>query len=111
MADVLNNPLLKSARDRYGTAGDKRFSLVDSEAWAWKDYRPSVPGHQLMPATRAGNRLLGVRIDQYGSDENAVVTVTLVNAGGKANGEAVGGVTLRHSPRMRDKGRTVELTG
>ena len=30
VADVLKNPALKTARDFYGTPGDKRFALVDS---------------------------------------------------------------------------------
>src|SRR5205085_7737606 len=63
LADVLNNPRLKAARDLYGTPRDKRFALGDSDAWSWKDYRPSVPGHQLMPATRAGTRPPGARLD------------------------------------------------
>ncbi len=111
LADVLSNPRLKATREFYGTPGDKRFALVNSEAWTWpKTFRPSVPGYQLAPVRRTGNRLLGIRIDQYQGEENDTIRVTLVNAGGDANGAVVGGCTLRYTTRPGDKGTVVELS-
>ena len=111
LADVLNNPRLKSTRDFYGTPGDKQFALVNSEVWTWpKTFRPSVPGYRLAPVRRAGNRLLGIRIDQYQGGENDTIKVTFVNAGGDANGAVIGGCTLRYTARPGDKGTVVELS-
>ncbi|MBI1914254.1 MAG: hypothetical protein HYS12_05890 [Planctomycetes bacterium] len=111
LADVLTNPRLKTTRDFYGTPGDKRFALVNSDAWTWpKDFRPSVPGHRQAPVRRAGNRLLGIRIDQYQGEENYPIKLTLLNAGGDANGAVVGGCTLRYTTREGAKGTVVELS-
>ncbi len=111
VADVLNNPRLKKTHEFYGTPGDKRFALVNSDAWTWpKDFRPAVPGYQLAPVRRAGNRLLGIRIDQYQGEENYPIKLTLLNAGGEANGAVVGGCTLRYTTREGAKGTVVELS-
>ncbi len=107
LADVLSNPRLKTMRDAFGTPGEKRFALVDSDAWAWKEFRPAVPGFQLTPSRKTGNRLLGVRIDQDRLGEKDTIRLTLINAGGNENGEAVGGATFRYSTRRDDKGKVV----
>ena len=107
VADVLKNPRLKALREMYGTSGDKRFALVDSTIWSRpKDFQPKVAGYQFTPPERAGKRLLGIRVDQF---QGADLTVTLVNAGGSANGTAIGGGTLRYRVRQGEKGWVVEL--
>jgi hypothetical protein len=114
IADILNNPRLKTAREFAGTPGDKRFALVDSNVWTWpKELRRSVSGYQLTPMQREGKRLLGIRVDRFQwseKEDTLLFSVTLVNAGGSANGEAVGGCTLHYSVRGTDKSRTIKLT-
>jgi hypothetical protein len=114
VADVLKNPRLKANRDLIGTAGDKRFALVDSAAWTWpKEFKADVAGFERAPTQRAGQRLLGLRVDQFQQaakeSEPSTLTVTLINAGGSANGAVVGSCTLRYSARSSEKGSTVEL--
>lgn len=114
IADVLNNPRLKATRAFYGTPDDKRFALVNSDAWTWPvTCRPDVPGYQMVPAERKGNRLLGIRIDHYPDarkeNDNPSITVTLVNAGGSANGAVIGGGTIRYTTKSAAKGSVVEL--
>jgi hypothetical protein len=114
VADVLKNPRLKAARDMYGTPDDKRVALINGDAGAWPEkLGPDLAGHALVPPERAGKRLLGIRFDRYeeSSKENgpSTVTVTLVNAGGNANGAAIGGCTIRYNARSTDKGWVVEL--
>jgi hypothetical protein len=114
IADLLNNPRLKIAREFAGTPGDKRFALVDSDAWTWpKELRRSVSGYQLTPVQREGKRLLGIRVDRFQRSEKEDAgldfTVTLVNAGGTANGEAFGGCTLHYAVRGAEKSRTIKL--
>ena len=60
---------------------------------------------RLPPAKRDGKRLLGIRVDKYQDD----ITLTLVNAGGSANGEVIGGCTIRYTARHVEKGWVVEL--
>jgi hypothetical protein len=104
--DVLKNPRLKTTREFYGTPGDKRFALVDSAAWNWpKDLKIEAAGFERTPAKRAGQRLLGIRLD--GSEPE--ILVTLLNAGGSANGAALGGCTLRYRAREMEKGYAIEL--
>jgi hypothetical protein len=111
VADVLRNPRLQGTRDLYGTPGDKRFALIDSEACTWPKEKPiAVTGYQLTPAKREGKRLLGIRIDKYRSEEPDAITITLVNAGGNENGAVVGGCTLRYSVRSKGKGYVAELS-
>ncbi|GEM_PF-6409739 len=106
VADVLKNPRLKSTRDFYGTPGDKRFALIDSDAWKWsKELKVEVPGHERTPAKRAGQRLLGIRVERT----EPAIAVTLVNAGGSDNGVVVGGCTIRYKARAMEKGWTVKL--
>jgi len=114
VADVLKNPRLKSTREFYGSPGDKRFALVNSDAWTWpKELQLDVAGHQLTPAKREGQRLLGIRFDgnQEPGKANAkpIFTITLLNAGGSANGAVVGGCTIRYTARQLEKGWAVEL--
>jgi hypothetical protein len=111
VADILRNPRLQSTRDLYGTPGDKRFTLIDSEACTWPKEKPiAVAGYQLTPAQREGKRLLGIRIDRYRQEEPDAITITLVNAGGNENGAVVGGCTLRYSVRSKGKGWAAELS-
>lgn len=113
VADVLTNPRLKAMRDFYGTPGDKRFALLNGDAWAWAaPFTADVPGHQQAAATRAGKRLLGIRVDDYREAAKGAtgLNVTLVNAGGSANGAAVGGCTVRYTARPKDGGWVVELS-
>lgn len=114
VADILKNPRLQSTRDFYGTPGDKRFALVNSDAWTWpKELKVDTPDRQLTPAKREGNRVLGIRSDGYQepSKTNAKpsFTITLLNAGGNANGAVIGGCTIRYAARQLEKGWAVEL--
>jgi hypothetical protein len=107
VADVLTNPRLKATRDYCGTPGDKRFALVNSDAWTWpKEFQPKVKGAELTAPTAKGNRLLGIRIDSY---DSANIRVTLVNAGGDDNGAAPGGCTLRYRARSEKNEWRAEL--
>jgi hypothetical protein len=85
---------------------------VSSAAWTWPE-KLDIPGHASAPADRSGKRLLGIRIDKYEwpDDETGSysITVSLVNAGGNANGAVVGGCTLRYTARPLEKGWAVEL--
>jgi hypothetical protein len=115
VADALKNPRLKATREFYGSPGDKRFALVNSDAWTWpKELKFDTPEHQLTPAMREGQRLLGIRVDRFQEPVKdgapATLTVTLVNAGGNSNGAVVGGCTLRYTARHTEKGWTVELS-
>ncbi len=114
VADILTNPRLKTTREFYGSPDDKRFALVNSEAWTWPDtLRPAIPGFQMVPAERKGKRLLGIRVDHFPDvrKENTSpdIMVTLVNAGGSSNGAVVGGGTIRYQIKSGKKGLTVEL--
>jgi hypothetical protein len=114
VADVLKNPRLKTVREIYGSADDKRFAVVNGDGGAWPEkLGPEIGGFALVPPDRAGKRLLGIRLDKYeeATRENApsILTVTLLNAGGSANGAAIGGCTIRYSVRPTDKGWAVEL--
>lgn len=106
MRDVLTNPRLKGLRDYYGTPGDNRFALVNGGDWSWpKDLRADIAGHRVAPPAKEGKRLLGLRAADYrDAGKDAEVTVTLVNAGGAANGVAAGGATLRYRARPTEKG-------
>jgi hypothetical protein len=114
LADVLNNPRLKLARACFGTLGDKHFALVDSTRWAWpKDFRPADADHKLASARKTGDRLLGIRIAQFrwaGKDsDKLLVTVTLLNAGGSANGAVAGGCRVLYVVRAAKKGPAIQL--
>ena len=111
VADVLKNPGLKTARDFYGTPGDTRFAVADSDAWTWPKEPPlAIAGHVLMPAKREGQRLLGIRIEKAGIDDGRI-TLTLFNAGGTKNGTAIGRSTLRYVVRSGENGWTAEFAG
>jgi hypothetical protein len=112
LADLLTNPRLKATREFFGTPGDTRCALVDSDAWTWPE-KIDLPGHQRVAANRAGKRLLGIRIDKIDwpviDNEKYSFKVTLVNAGGSANGAVFGGCTIHYTARPLKKGWTVEL--
>lgn len=114
LADVLTNARLKALRALFGSPDDKRFVLLRGEGLEWPEQLgPEIAGHTLASPDRAGKRLLGIRLDRYddsGKDPaHAVLTITLVNAGGNANGTAIGGCTIRYAVRSTDKGWVVEL--
>jgi len=114
ITDILNNPNLKTTRELYGSPNDKRFALVNSDAWTWpKDFQPGIPDYEMVPPERMGKRLLGIRVDQYldpgKEDVRPAITVTLVNAGGSANGAVIGGGTIRYIVKPGTKGRGVKL--
>jgi len=112
IADVLKNPRLKSTRDFYGSPDDKHFALVESDTWTWPEKdRLDVPGYQLVPTERKGKRLLGIRLDKYveAGKDNRAITVTLINAGGSANGTVIGGGTIRYTANDGEKGWVVGL--
>jgi hypothetical protein len=114
IADILKNPRLKAMREIYGTVDDKRFALVDGDGGAWPQKPgPEIAGHTVAPPDRAGKRLLGIRLDKYEEPQKehaaSILTVTLINAGGIANGAAVGGCVIRYFVRQHEKGWTVEL--
>ena len=136
LLDVLTNPLLKSARDFYGTPGDKRVTLQsDSEAPWPRGWRPKVPGYEVR--FRPGSnpvleflyryapggdwlyyytkyrepRMLGVALGACNLDPTRDYTeqvrVTLFNIGGDAGGDgADGGCTVYYTLR-REKGQWV----
>src|SRR6185436_3979509 len=81
-ADVLQNPALKANRDLYGTPGDKRFAVVDSEGMAFlKGFQAEIAGYQQVLPERMGKRLLGIRLDKYQDDKDGYTfTVSLLNA-------------------------------
>ena len=112
VADVLKNPRLKATREFYGSAGDKRFALVNSDAWTWPEW-PNVAGYQHTTPERTGKRLLRIRVDRYqesGKDNaDRTIAVSLVNAGGSANGAVIGAGTVRYTARPSPKGWIVEL--
>jgi hypothetical protein len=114
IADVLQNARLKSARDHYGSPGATGFALIDSAAWTWPEkLKTTSAGHQPPPQPRAGPRLLGIRldrIDEAGQDDGPLtLSIALVNAGGEANGAAVGAGTLCYRARPTGKGWAIEL--
>jgi hypothetical protein len=112
VADLLTNPRLKGLRDYYGTPGDKRLALLDSDAWAWpKGWQPPVQGFRVTPRDRTGPRLLGLRVDgsRWQEGQGGTITLTLINAGGAANGPAAGSCTLRYAARPAGKGMRVGL--
>ncbi len=114
VADILTNPRLKTTREFYGSPDDKRFALVDGAGWTWpKNYQPGASGFELVPAEPKGKRLLGIRIDQYLDDgkegSRPMFVVSLLNAGGSANGAVVGGGTLCYLVKQGAKGAGVEL--
>lgn len=106
IADVLKNPRLKALRETYGSPGDKRYALVNGPAWTWSKEK-AVAGFELTPAKRAGQRLLGIRVENYKAD---FVTISLLNAGGSSNGPAIGAGTIRYTGRSTEKGWRVELS-
>jgi hypothetical protein len=115
VADILQNPRLKTTRDYYGTPGDKHFALVNSTAWSWPaKFDSKVAEFQQIAARQDGQRVLGIRIDSYQeanqTNTNPMVTATLFNAGGTANGEVIGGCTLRYTMRQNNDTWSVELT-
>ena len=106
VADVLKNPRLKATREFYGTPEDKRFALLDSAEWNWpKDLKVEVAGFERAEAKRAGNRLLGIRVE----GDAPRFTVTLVNAGGNANGSAIGACTVHYRVEHSEKVIKIEL--
>jgi hypothetical protein len=114
VADVLKNPRLKTTREFYGSPDDKHFALVNSDAWTWpKELQLDAADYQLTPAKREGQRLLGIRFDGHQEPGKAIAkpifTVTLLNAGGSANGAVIGGCTIRYTARQLEKGWAVEL--
>ena len=113
MADILKNAKLKSARELFGSPGDQRYTLVNSATWTWpKKFKADVPGYEQVLSKRVGNRLLGIRVEKLLEAENdkpAAVTLTLVNAGGNANGPALGGYTIRYQWRSMNEKTVFEL--
>ena len=105
VADVLTNPRLKATRNLFGTPDDKRFALVKSDWFTWPA-NTLVAGFQVTPAAKNGKRVLGIRIDRLDGD---LLTVTVLNAGGADNGEAIGGCTLRYRAKAAEKGYSIEL--
>jgi hypothetical protein len=113
VADVLNNPRLKTTREFYGSPGDKRVALLKNDALdlAWPE-KIAVPGFEVTKAERAGKRLLGIRLDGFqGPDEKdaSTITITLLNAGGSENGAVIGSCTIRYTARAMEKGYAVGL--
>src|SRR5262249_28202158 len=107
--DVLTNPQLKAVRACYGSPDDKRIALLNSAAWTWPEKFP-VPGFERTPARRAGQPLLGMRVDHVqGEETEMLLNVSLVNAGGTANGATVGAGTLRYTARQKAGVWVVEL--
>ena len=112
VADVLKNPRLKTMREFYGTPGDKRFALVNSNAWTWPE-KLAPAGYDRTPPNQVGPRLLGIAIDKisWQGDEYAksAIAISLLNAGGSANGAVIGSGMIRYTAQRLEKGWTVEL--
>lgn len=113
LGDVLTNARLKGVRSIYGTADDKRFALVPSARWTPAAEPATVAEHRLTPVARKGNRLLGIRIEDFqwiGKDHgDLAITLTLMNAGGSDNGAAPGACRLRYVTHVQEKQTTVKL--
>jgi hypothetical protein len=115
VADVLQNPKLKALREMHGTAGEKNYVLLDSPAWSWaNDFRIEVKGLERTKPRAEGNRLLGMRVESFREPADGKqphsVTLMLLNAGGTANGPALGGAAIQYLARPAEKGWTVELS-
>ncbi len=129
--DLLTNPDLKSAREFYGTPGDKTVALVKESTVAWpKNWHPRVPGYEVQYRSEATPvtdlvywympmgpwivgyfhsvqpRLLGVHLDKLNlspdRDYDDQISVCLFNIGGYANGDAGGGCIVYYTITRRD---------
>jgi hypothetical protein len=120
ITDVLTNPELKVSRELYGTAKDNTFTLVDDGKFSWpKELQPNTHGHRLVQVHPDPfddqRRVLGVRLDKFDLKEKAAtpfqspIEICLFNAGGSANGQVIGGCTVRYEPKRIGKRWTVEL--
>jgi len=115
VADILKNPRLKSTRDFYGTAADKRFALINSGVFAWPAELPvNLADYKRCQPDRQGKRLLAIRVDRYQEptkeNDRHVLTVTLRNEGGNENGAVVGSGTIHYTARQVDGAWKVELS-
>ncbi len=116
--DILNNPDLKSTREFYGAAEDRRLALVTNRDHGipWPEgYQPILPGWTVIRLEEGTERdpnephLLGVRIDKF-SEKNkeqdklldSPIEVTILNAGGNKNGAVIGGCSVYYRPKQID---------
>lgn len=120
VTDVLTNKQLKSMHESYGTAQDKTFALVDGDKLGWpKEFKPQTHGYKLVPSQPdpfgEQRRVLGIRLDKFDLKQktsqpfDTPIEVTLFNAGGSANGGAIGACHVYYEPKRVGKRWTVEL--
>jgi hypothetical protein len=141
VVDLLTNPDLKSAREFYGTPGDKDIALRTDSPIAWPaDWRPKVPGYDIR-FRPAANRLLdfiywhvpwGVEIYSYiklktprllgvslnklhldvQRDHDDQICVSLFNIGGDGGKTPVIGACIVYYKLKRDQRKwSVEFAG
>jgi hypothetical protein len=110
LTDVLISPKLKNTRDVYGTPKDRTLALVPGEKLAWpKEFNPGTHGLRLVttPADPFDHprRILGIRLDRFDLDpkkldaQKASIEITILNAGGGANGNVIGACCITYVPR------------
>jgi hypothetical protein len=116
---VLTDPDLKTTRDFYGTPKEGKFALDDGQIPWPKDLRPMVAGYtqvQRPPECRFGpqNRLMGVRLDQFGWDGKKAIKefsidVAISNVGGSTNGAVIGGCFANYTAKHAGKKWVAQL--
>jgi hypothetical protein len=117
VTDVLTNPELKDERAYYGTAKDQTLILVDHGKLGWpKQFKPETHGFKLVEMNRdpfvEQRRVLGIRIDKFDLKQKKVsefdtpIEICIVNAGGGANGDVIGGCRIYYVPK-RVKGHWI----
>lgn len=131
--DILEGDANRSARDFYGTPGDKTVILIDGhelsgEPVKWPPgFVPSVPGytflfdHQVYRHHESENRRLAIRLERCVIDtpdkpesekhillDKSPIRVEIVNGGGSKNGAVMGGHTTFYSFFWKD-GRWVAV--
>jgi hypothetical protein len=134
--DLLTNPNLKSAREFYGTPGDKALALQTDSPVAWpKGWHPKIPGYDIRFQSeknwlldfvywhapygveiysyihRRMPRLLGVSLDTRNLDPGRKyddqICVTLFNIGGYGGESPVIGGCIVYYNLKREKGKWV----
>jgi hypothetical protein len=121
ITDVLTNPDFKHMREFYGTAKDKTFTLVDTEVGWPKKLCPETHGYKLVEVPQDPfvnpRRILGIRLNKFDLKQkkadlgDAPIEISLINAGGSANGAVIGGCQVYYEPKRVNIRWTVECVG
>lgn len=105
---------MKESREFYGTAKDKTLALVDGHTVGWpKDFQPATHGYRIVqPDSFTPRRVLGMRLDKFDlKQQKPPIEVSIVNAGGSANGGVIGGCSVYFVPKRVGNRWTVEFNG